>query len=149
MLLRRLTLAATALTPVLLALPAASAAPLPLPQPLYERVGDHLVVSLTDNPAFDGQYDLRCHPVGGNHPYAKQACAQLDSQTRWGSDLFAPVGKGDQCTMIYGGPQRAKVTGTWAGRPVNAQFNRTNGCETARWNRFSSLLGNPESSPMG
>jgi hypothetical protein len=45
------------------------------------------------------------------------------------------------CTQIYGGPQKAHVTGWWAGRPVNTYFKRNNGCETARWNKFSSLLG--------
>lgn len=60
--------------------------------------------------------------------------------TRWGRDPFAPVPQGANCTMIYGGPATAHVTGTWAGRPVNADFRRTNGCEISRWSSFEPLL---------
>ncbi|MBT2383707.1 SSI family serine proteinase inhibitor [Streptomyces sp. ISL-11] len=142
---RRLALAAAALAPALLALPTASAAPLPLP----ERAGDHLTVTVSDSGAFDGTHELYCHPTRGNHPFAKEACAELDGQVRWGQELFAPVPEGSTCTLIYGGPQRAHVTGTWAGQPVKADFNRTNGCEIARWNQFSTLFGKQESSPKG
>ncbi|MEU2514039.1 SSI family serine proteinase inhibitor [Streptomyces syringium] len=145
--LRRLTLAAVAaLAPVLFAAPAV-AAPMPLPLP-YEH-GDHLTVTVTDSGSFDGTYDLYCHPAGGTHPRAKKACAQLDGQTRWGKDAFAPVPADAMCTMIYGGDQKARVTGTWAGRPVDARFDRTNGCEIARWNKFSELLGDLRSTPKG
>ncbi|MBB4894180.1 hypothetical protein FHS39_003214 [Streptomyces olivoverticillatus] len=136
--LRHLALAA-ALAPALFAAPAVSAAPLPLAG--EELSGDHLTVTVTDSGAFDGTYELYCHPAGGTHPHARAACEQLDKQTSWGRDLFAPVPPDQECTMMYGGPHRAHVTGTWAGRPVKADFSRVNGCETARWNRFSSLLG--------
>ncbi|MEV4443143.1 SSI family serine proteinase inhibitor [Streptomyces sp. NPDC049577] len=151
--LRRLALAAaTALAPALFAAapvaPTASAAPLPLPLPGLER-GDHLTVVISDSGPRDARYELYCHPAGGTHPHAKAACDQVDGQTRWGQELFAPVPKGQMCTMLYGGPEQAHVTGTWAGRPVDARFNRKDGCETARWNRFSTLLGGPPSTPKG
>ncbi|MFI9720844.1 SSI family serine proteinase inhibitor [Streptomyces sp. NPDC052396] len=139
--LRRLLLGTLALAPALLApavLPAAAtAAPVPLPAP---EAMDHLTVTLKDT-SHDGSYDLYCHPAGGTLPDPAAACRQLDQQTRWGTDPFAPVPAGSDCTMIYGGPQRAHVTGVWAGRRVNADFNRLNGCEIARWNKFSHLLG--------
>lgn len=135
--LRRLLLGTFALAPALFTVPTATAAPIPLPAP---EPGDHLKVTLTDT-GHDGTYDLYCHPVGGTLPHAKAACEQLDRQTQWGKDLFAPVPPASDCTMIYGGPERAHVTGNWAGRPVNADFNRVNGCEISRWNKFSRLLG--------
>jgi hypothetical protein len=46
------------------------------------------------------------------------------------------------CTAIYGGPQRARVTGRLRGYPVRATFNRTNGCEIARWDRVRFLFPN-------
>lgn len=141
--LRRLALAA-ALAPALLA-PAASAAPIPLDG--LDRSADHLTVTVTDTGGHDGRYDLYCHPAGGTHPHAKEACDQLDGQTSWGKDLFAPVPKGSDCTMVYGGPDRAHVSGTWAGRPVNADFSKANGCEMARWNRFSTVFGESKGSP--
>ncbi|ARZ68924.1 hypothetical protein SMD11_3287 [Streptomyces albireticuli] len=139
----RFALAALALAPALLAAPAAASA-LPLPLPGTEH-GDHLVVTVTDSGSWSGTHHLYCHPDGGTYRNAKEACAQLDRQTHWGRDLFAAVPKDSVCTMIYGGPQRARVTGTWVGRRVNAEFNRKNGCEIERWNRFSGLLEGPKS----
>jgi len=84
-------------------------------------------------------WTLTCDPVGGTHPNAKVACQELAQAA--GKDPFAPVPKGQMCTMIYGGPQVSTVTGTWNGKPVNANFDRKNGCETSRWNRLAALVG--------
>jgi hypothetical protein len=46
---------------------------------------------------------------------------------------FAPTPAGQPCTMIYGGPGKATVTGTLAGTAVDATFTRSDGCEIARW----------------
>lgn len=103
---------------------------------------DHLTVTVRDSgsAATDGTFELYCHPGRGNHPHVKRACKKLDGMTMWGRDPFAPVPQGTNCTMMYGGPATAHVTGTWAGRPVNADFRRTNGCEISRWGRFEPLL---------
>ncbi|WP_405409123.1 SSI family serine proteinase inhibitor [Streptomyces decoyicus] len=103
---------------------------------------DHLTVTVHDSgsAATDGTFELYCHPGRGNHPHVKRACKKLDGMTMWGRDPFAPVPQGTNCTMMYGGPATAHVTGTWAGRPVNADFRRTNGCEISRWGRFEPLL---------
>lgn len=45
------------------------------------------------------------------------------------------------CTMQYGGPEYAKVSGNVAGEAsVAFEFIRTNGCEIARWDRLQTLL---------
>jgi hypothetical protein len=62
-------------------------------------------------------------------------CAKL---TR---SAFAPVPPDVLCTQVYGGPQQALVTGTLQGRKVWARFKRTDGCQTARWDRVAFLLG--------
>lgn len=85
-------------------------------------------------------FTLTCAPAGGNHPQAQAAC---DALATAGPDAFAPVAPGRMCTEIYGGPQTATVTGTVAGQPVNATFNRTDGCEIARWDALADLLGSP------
>ncbi|MEU8890187.1 SSI family serine proteinase inhibitor [Streptomyces sp. NPDC048442] len=109
--------------------------------PVHAAGGDHLVVTLTRTDGDDGTYKIRCHPARSHGYEDPQAvCDQLDDATVWGRDPFAPVPPDAACTMIYGGPQRAHVTGRWAGRPVDAEFDRTNGCEIARWDRFSRLL---------
>ncbi|MGW7485599.1 SSI family serine proteinase inhibitor [Streptomyces sp. NPDC054786] len=103
---------------------------------------DHLTVTVhhSGSAAANGTFELYCHPGGGNHRHVKRACDKLDGMTKWGKDPFAPVPQGVNCTMMYGGPATAHVTGTWAGRPVNADFRRTNGCEISRWSRFEPLL---------
>ncbi|MFF9626651.1 SSI family serine proteinase inhibitor [Streptomyces griseosporeus] len=126
--------------------PAVSPASLPYaPPPVRDedRVGpgDHLVVRVEHaGEGRDGMYEVYCNPVGGDHPDLAGACRAVERNTRWGSEPFAPVADGSVCTMQYGGPATAHVTGTWAGRPVEATFGRGNGCEIGRWDRFVPLL---------
>lgn len=104
------------------------------------RADDQLTITIANSDTGDGTYTLTCHPTGGDHPNAQAACDQLDALTTTGVDPFAPVPSNAQCTLIYGGPQTAHVTGSWAGRPVDANFQRTNGCEISRWDKLSSML---------
>lgn len=80
---------------------------------------------------------LTCQPTGGSHPQAAAACRRLNHLT---GDPFQPVPPGSMCTMMYGGPQRATVEGIARGKPVAAEFNRTNGCEIARWDALVPVL---------
>ncbi|MEU3981463.1 SSI family serine proteinase inhibitor [Streptomyces sp. NPDC026672] len=116
----------------------ASAAPAPaVPAPPHDRL---TVTVRHAGVGRDGTYALTCHPASGSHPDAGGACAAVERNTHWGSDPFAPVPDGSVCTMQYGGPATAHVTGVWAGRPVDATYDRANGCEIARWNRMVPLL---------
>jgi len=117
--------------------------PLPAADALEARPrdGDRLVVTVRDaGGGADGTYEVRCRPSSGSHPDPAGACAAVERNTRWGQDAFAPVPRGAVCTMQYGGPATARVTGTWAGRPVDATFDRRDGCAIARWDRFVPLL---------
>ncbi|MFF3942759.1 SSI family serine proteinase inhibitor [Streptomyces phaeofaciens] len=107
--------------------------------------GDHLVVTVRRaGGRADGTYEVYCRPGRGrgygSHPDVSGACRAVDRNTRWGRDTFAPVPAGGLCTMQYGGPATAHVTGRWAGRPVDATFDRSNGCAIERWERFVPLL---------
>ncbi|NEA44140.1 SSI family serine proteinase inhibitor [Streptomyces sp. SID11385] len=117
--------------------PATALSAVPAPGPLR---GDRLVVEVKGDGGSVTRYELRCHPTGGDHPDAEAACARLDEVTVWGRDTFAPVPSDAICTMQYGGPGTAHVSGEWAGRPVDTTFTRTNGCEIARWDRLVPLL---------
>ncbi|MGW0706461.1 SSI family serine proteinase inhibitor [Streptomyces sp. NPDC002643] len=135
--LRRLLLGVASLT----AATVGSLAPA-LPGAAYAAEGgDRLVLTVRGaGGGADGTFELRCHPEGGSHPRVQDACARLDRRTTWGKDPFAPVPSGTVCTMQYGGPATAHVTGTWAGRRVDARFDRGNGCEIARWDDLVPLL---------
>jgi hypothetical protein len=81
-------------------------------------------------------YSLTCDPTGGDHPDPAAACRALDEL----DDPFAPVPADQACTEIYGGPQTAVVTGTFRGQAVEAEFDRTNGCQIGRWDAHVALL---------
>lgn len=60
------------------------------------------------------------------------------------AEILDPVPDDQACTMIYGGPQTATITGTLNGEDVDSSFSRTNGCEIARWDALVKVL-----KPMG
>jgi hypothetical protein len=82
-------------------------------------------------------YTLACPQGTGTLPAAHSACSKL---RRRSIKAFAPVPAGTACTELYGGPQTARVTGHFAGKSIKANFNRTNGCEIARWSRLAFLF---------
>jgi len=86
------------------------------------------------------RWSLECGPPGGSLARAAQVCAKLDAIK---GNPFLPVPAGVACTDIYGGPETARVTGTFRGRRVWATFRQTNGCEIARWNKLTFLFRSP------
>ncbi|WP_432492251.1 SSI family serine proteinase inhibitor [Kineococcus auxinigenes] len=106
-----------------------------------------LTVTVDDGAGGTSTWTLTCSSdgtTGGTHPDPAAACAALAAAEA----PFAPVPPDTACTQVYGGPQRATVTGTWDGQEVSAQFDRTDGCEVARWNALASLLS-PGAQPAG
>jgi hypothetical protein len=82
-------------------------------------------------------YSLRCPKGTGTLPGARAACSKLQ---KIDASAFAPVPRGTACTELYGGPQVASVSGDLAGKSIKADFSRTNGCESARWDRLAFLF---------
>ena len=85
----------------------------------------------------DAVWTLRCNPAGGSVDRPARACSRLAAG---GRAPFAPLPPDTVCTEIYGGPQRARVTGLLDGRHVWATFTRSNGCHIARWAKLSPWL---------
>jgi Subtilisin inhibitor-like len=83
------------------------------------------------------RYTLKCGPPRGTLPRSAAACAALAAG---GAALFTPPPKEQACIQVYGGPQRAIVSGTVAGRRVWVSLRRRDGCEVDRWRRLSFLL---------
>jgi hypothetical protein len=44
------------------------------------------------------------------------------------------------CNQLYGGNVKALVDGRWGGKPVQTEFNRENGCQMERWDKFKTFL---------
>lgn len=82
-------------------------------------------------------YRLTCgSTVTGDHPDGKAACAHLLAM----KDPFAPIPADIMCNQIYSGPQTARVTGRWKGKPVDLSLSRVDGCHTQQWASLGPLL---------
>lgn len=133
----RFALYALAATAAWTLLAAGAAGAAGLPRPGIVDVGDQLTIVYDDG---SGQPAIRTLDCGDAATADEQdACRQLDDL---GGPL-APVPAGQMCSMIYGGPQTAHVTGVWDGVPVDQTYRRTDGCEVARWNRMVPALPSP------
>jgi Subtilisin inhibitor-like len=86
------------------------------------------------------EYSLSCTGgARGTLPEPQAACdhlATLDAP-------FAPLPADVVCTEQYGGPQTARVVGTWAGEAVDLALSRTDGCRIAQWDALGPLLPGP------
>jgi hypothetical protein len=86
------------------------------------------------------RYTLTCGDVAeGDLPEAAEACAHLADM----DEPFAPVPDDAICTEQYGGPQTARVTGTWDGNPVDLELSRVDGCHISQWDALGPLLPGP------
>ena len=56
------------------------------------------------------------------------------------SFLATPPSSKRICTQIYGGRQRARITGTIGTRHIDRRLKRTNGCEIGDWQHAVPLV---------
>ncbi|MGD0274131.1 MAG: hypothetical protein ABSB96_10430 [Gaiellaceae bacterium] len=82
-------------------------------------------------------YTLNCPTGKGTLPAGRATCKKLSHLS---ARAFAPVPTGTACTLIYGGPEKALVTGRYSGKTIRAVFSRTDGCQIARWSRVAFLF---------
>ncbi|WP_245674194.1 MULTISPECIES: SSI family serine proteinase inhibitor [Actinoplanes] len=71
---------------------------------------------------------LTCDPVGGAHPRAAEACAEL---ARTGADPDKREADPTMCMMLYQ-PVTAQLAGSWRGRTVAWERTYGNTCEMNR-----------------
>jgi subtilisin inhibitor-like len=102
--------------------------------------GTELTILVDDGHGSRTTWRLTCDPPGGNHPDAAAACQALAKN---GERALPPVAKNLSCTQVYGGDQKATVTGSWRGKSVNSSFSLINGCEIGRWKALVGLLPAP------
>jgi hypothetical protein len=96
-----------------------------------------LTIVVDDGKGTKTTWHLTCSPAGGDHPDPAKACAAL---ARRGRIALAAVPADQLCTQVYGGPQTARIMGTWQGEPVDVRLSRTDGCQIARWDALVGLL---------
>jgi len=65
------------------------------------------------------------------------ACRALEALP---ADALAPPAGEVACTQIYGGPETGSIRGVVAGRRVDADYARTDGCAIARFDRVEPVL---------
>lgn len=118
----------------------ASTAPLPAASPTSSGApagGTELLVQARDRPGAPYvTHRLRCDPPGGDHPRPRTACRDLAAAAA----ALAPAPTDQLCTQQYGGPQTARISGTYRGRPVDVRLERTDGCAIARWEALGDVL---------
>ncbi|MFM9123823.1 MAG: SSI family serine proteinase inhibitor [Actinomycetota bacterium] len=100
-------------------------------------------------PAGEGQgaavvATLTCDPAGGDLPDPAAACAALVAE----ADALEPVPSDTACTMLYGGPEEARITGTLDGVEMAVRLSRGDGCQIDRWERLRPLLPAYEPVPL-
>jgi hypothetical protein len=81
-------------------------------------------------------WTLRCDPPGGNFPNAEEACDKLDDLDQ----PFAETPMEAVCTEQDGGDQLASVQGVYRDEGISTRFDRTDGCEIARWDLHAFLF---------
>ncbi len=96
-----------------------------------------LSILLDDGFGIRSIWTLTCDPAGGTHPEPSTACGVLGAN---GAKALPAPSPTTACTEQYGGPQKAKITGTWRGKAVNAELSLENGCQISRWNALLGLL---------
>lgn len=112
-------------------------APRPSAIPSASAGSARLEITLDDGFGIRSVWTLRCAPPAGNHPEPGKACGVLGANA---DRAFAAPTTGQACTQQYGGPQKARVKGTWKGRPVDSQFSLEDGCQIARWSAMIGVL---------
>jgi hypothetical protein len=96
-----------------------------------------LSIVVTDGGGEHQTWQLTCGPEGGTHPDPDAACAALLAN---GALALPAVREDVACTDIYGGPEKATISGTFQGWRVLSSFSRVNGCEIGRWELLQGLL---------
>ncbi len=94
---------------------------------------------------FSGAVDCRADGPTGTGMFATTAaetCAQIEAH----GAVLAKLGTqpGRICSEIYGGPQHVRITGNVAGRRVDLEVARSDGCGIADWTELEWLVGAPE-----
>jgi hypothetical protein len=84
---------------------------------------------------------LRCDGEPRASGFGGRSAADLcRAATRLGRFLVGQPDPRRACTQIYGGPERARISGTINGARVDRRLSRTDGCRISDWERAATLI---------
>jgi hypothetical protein len=100
----------------------------------------------SDEPPATAERDGANLRVRFTHPHeytVRYRCSRCDPRKlrALGSALRRHARRDRACTQVYGGPDRAVVTGTLRGEQVSARFTRVDGCAIADYDALLRALG--------
>ena len=84
------------------------------------------------------KWTLSCRPNSGTHPSLTSTCNFLTSNA--GRKVFSPKPVSTSCLQIFGGDSKGKITGTFYGKGISVDLDRTDGCKIAQWESFIKLV---------
>jgi hypothetical protein len=130
--------------------PAPSPAPTPGSVPTQGIGNAELSIVFKASPSATAEsFTLVCKdgvPVSGTqHPKPDAACAALKANPS--IVIRSPRPTDIACTMQYGGPQTATVSGAVDGRGFESMFSLTDGCEISAWEAARDVLGSQGGAP--
>ena len=100
-------------------------------EPASARDSTRLTVTVTDAAPDPIRIELRC---GGDDPCDPAQLRKLARVTK-------PDDPTRACTLVYGGPEKARITGTLEDKPVDVTLTRSNGCGIADYEELFAALG--------
>jgi hypothetical protein len=123
--------------------PAPSPSAAPVTSGPGARHAEHAIMVKPSETGTPANFTLVCvdgvPAAESQHPDAAAACLAVKNNAALLSPAPRPTDQA--CTMQYGGPQEATVTGVVDGQPVEATFTLRDGCEIADWNAAKDVLG--------
>ena len=102
----------------------------------------NLTVSVKDGEGKEVKGTLKCEEGSAEGSGFLESSAAEHCQAARGLEqlLTTQPPKDRVCTQIYGGPQTARITGTFGAQDVARSLSRTNGCEIEDWKQVDALL---------
>lgn len=102
----------------------------------------NLTLTVSDGEGKNAKATLKCDEstaegTGFFESGADEACRNARDLEKL---LTTPPPQDRVCTQIYGGPQTARITGSFGAKDVAREISRSNGCDIAEWKQAQALL---------
>jgi hypothetical protein len=102
----------------------------------------NLTLTVSDGEGKDAKATLKCDEstaegTGFLESGAEEACRNARDLEK---TLTTQPPQDRVCTQIYGGPQTARITGTFGDKDVAREIKRNNGCDIEDWKQAQALL---------